>query len=278
MAETAPAVSVEKRGAVLWMRLQRPEALNAVNREVADGIDAALDRAGRADIRALVICGTGRAFCAGADLHELPGETIDIDVLETAVHRVDEVVDRLAAFSKPVVAGVNGLAVAGGLELVLACDVVIAAQSARLGDAHVNYGLLPGAGGSYRLPARVGVSMAKRLMLTGEFVAADELVSTGLITRVVPDDALESALDDVSSALSRRSPRVLAAMKRLVDGSRCIPPENAAEAEKATLSDHLRSPDVIEGLTAFREGRKPVFDDDPVSLSAATRSSGAGAR
>jgi enoyl-CoA hydratase len=256
-----PAVRTELRGKVLWMYLQRPGLLNAINEEMVDGLGAALDRAGRADVRAVVLRGTGRAFCAGADLVEVPGAVIDIDGMERTVARVAEVVERIAALPKPVIAGVNGLAAAGGLELVLACDLVVAAEGARFSDAHSNYGLLPGAGGSARLPRAVGPAMAKRLMLTGEFVAAEELAASGFVTAVVPADQLDERLEGLSASLAERSQRVMAAMKQLVDRACDVTLAEACKAEAVALGRYLRTPDVIAGLTAFREGTRPRFED-----------------
>lgn len=257
---SSTATHTEVRDAVLWLRLQRPEALNAINADMAREIDAALDRASEPDVRVLVITGAGRAFSAGADLRELPGDQLDVDTLEATVHRIDAVIGRLASFPRPVIAGVNGIAAGGGMEIVLACDLVIASTAARLGDAHVNFGLLPGGGGSYRLPRRVGMSLATRLMFTGELVPAEDLVASGLVMRVVAPDDLDSALEQVASPLARRSPRALAAMKHLVASQQDQPEATAAAAERAALHEHLRTADVVEGLSAFREGRTPVFE------------------
>jgi enoyl-CoA hydratase/carnithine racemase len=260
-ARNAPAVRTELRGKALWVHLQRPEVLNAINEAVVEGLDAALDRADRPDVRAVVIRGTGRAFCAGADLVQVPGAIPDIGRMEATVRRVAAVIERIAALPKPVIAGVNGLAAAGGLELVLACDLVVAAAGARFADAHSNYGLLPGAGGSARLPRVLGEPMAKRLMFTGEFVAAEALVASGFVTRVVPPEELDAALETLSAALAERSPRVMAAMKRLAGGAADATLAEALEAEANELSVYLRTPDVLVGLAAFRDGRRPVFED-----------------
>lgn len=257
----APAVRTEVRGKVLWVHLQRPEVLNAINEDMVEGLGAAVDRAGAKDIRVMVIRGTGRAFCAGADLVQVPGATPDIERMEQTVSRVAAVVERIAALPKPVIAGVNGVAAAGGLELVLACDLVVAAAGARFADAHSNYGLLPGAGGSARLPRAVGEAMARRLMLTGEFVAAEALVPGGFVTKVVPPDELDDALEALSSTLAERSPRVMAAMKRLAAAAGGSSLAQALEAEADELRAYLRTPDVLIGLAAFREGTRPAFED-----------------
>lgn len=257
----ASAVRMELREKVLWVHLQRPEVLNAINDDMVKGLDAAIDRASRKDVRVVVIRGTGRAFCAGADLVEVPGAEPDIDRMERTVANVAAVVERIAALPKPVIAGVNGVTAAGGLELALACDLVVAAAGARFADAHSNYGLLPGAGGSARLPRAVGPAMAKRLMLTGEFVPAEVLVATGFVTKVVPPDELDACLEELSCSLAARSPRVMDAMKRLGNAAIDSSLAEALQAEAAALSSYLRTPDVLIGLAAFREGKRPVFED-----------------
>ncbi len=260
-ANATPTVVMELRGKVLWVRLQRPEVLNAINEAIVAGLDAAVDRAGRKDVRVMVIRGTGRAFCAGADLVEVPGAEPDIDRMQATVARVAAVVERIAALPKPVIAGVNGIAAAGGLELVLACDMVVAAAGARFADAHSNYGLLPGAGGSARLPRALGLAMAKRLMLTGEFVPAEALVASGFVTTVVASEDLDACLEKLSTSLAERSPRVMAAMKRLADAAEDTRLTDALAAEAAELGVYLRTPDVLAGLAAFRDGKRPVFED-----------------
>lgn len=257
----SPAVRIELRGKVLWAHLQRPEVLNAINEDIVAGLNEAVDRASQKDVRALVIRGTGRAFCAGADLVQVPGATPDIERMEQIVGRVAAVVERIAALPKPVIAGVNGVTAAGGLELVLACDMVIAAAGARFADAHSNYGLLPGAGGSARLPRAVGPALAKRLMFTGEFMPAEELVACGFVTKVVAPDQLDTALEELSASLAARSPRVLAAMKQLADAATQTTLPQALKAEAKALGVYLRTPDVLVGLAAFRDGQRPVFED-----------------
>lgn len=256
-----PAIRTELRSKVLWVHLQRPEVLNAINEDIIAGLNAAVDRASERDVRVMVIRGTGRAFCAGADLVQVPGATPDIARMEQVVARVLAVVERIASLPKPVIAGVNGIAAAGGLELALACDMVVAAAGARFADAHSNYGLLPGAGGSARLPRAVGPALAKRMMLTGEFIPAEELMACGFVSEVAPPEELDARLEAVSASLAARSPRVLAAMKQLVDRANETTLAEALEAEARALGIYLRTPDVLVGLAAFRDGERPVFED-----------------
>lgn len=259
--QTTTATDVELRDRVLWIQLSRPEVLNAINDEMIAELDRAAERAAQPDVRVVVIRGAGRSFSVGVDLKQVAGSGFDIDRLTATVREAARVITRIATLPKPVIAGVNGLTAAGGLEIVLACDLVIAARSARLADAHSNYGLLPGGGGSFRLARLVGPQQAKRLLFTGEFVAAEELLAAGLVTEVVDDERLDDRLEELSGALAERSPRVLAAMKRLVEESSGQSTEEAASAEFATLVAHAHTPDLAEGLAAFREGRQPRFDD-----------------
>jgi len=238
--------------------------MNALSPDLLDALEVALveltaDKA----VRALVITGAGRAFCAGADL-AFALDSLSYgssgDALFSFVERAGAVLDRVASFPKPVIAAVNGLALAGGLELVLCCDLVVATESARLGDAHANYGLLPGAGGAVRLARRIGANRAKQLLFTGELVTAGSLVEAGLVNAVVPDGELEAAADALANKIAEKSPLSHASMKRLVDEGLEQPLEAALRLEVEALKTHLDSHDVREGLAAFREKRKPRFE------------------
>jgi len=247
---------VEQRGAGLWVTLNRPSALNALDVEMVHGLGTALDLAETTpDIRALIITGTDRAFCAGADLRLLkqagPG-------LATFLRSVGDLFCRIEAASLPVIAAVNGLAVAGGLELVLCCDLVFAAETARFGDGHANYGLLPGGGASVRLPRRVGVSLAKELLFTGELVPAGSLASS-LVNKIVPDEQLVAEVDRVVEAIAAKSPLGLRRMKQLVND--CLEQTTSAGLQLELLAGdaHALSHDMQEGLAAFAEKRKPRF-------------------
>lgn len=251
----------ELRGAGAWIRLDRPDALNALSLGLMREFGQALARA-RADdaVRALVVTGTGRAFCAGADLKEVaqmqasarPGDPDFLDVVRS-------VFAELRAFPKPVIAAVNGIALAGGMELVMACDLVIAAESARLGDAHSNFGVFPGAGGAAVMPRRIGLNRAKWLLFTGDHFPARELMAMGLVNQVVGDGELDAAAGALVDKLARKSPAVLRRMKEVANRSLDLSQDAALTDELLNLRDHARSYDMQEGLAAFREKRKPEF-------------------
>lgn len=250
----------EIRGNAMWIRLNRPDAMNSLTPDMLSGLLEALDLAhGQDDVRAVVLTGAGRAFCAGVDLKYARGEVVGGAAVADFLQRVLVVMDRLAGFPKPVIASLNGLALAGGLELVLCCDLVIAARSAKLGDAHANFGLLPGAGGSVRLPRAIGAARAKFLMFTGEFASADEMSSAGLVNRVVDDDQLLLETEALVQKIAAKSPLGLRRMKTLVDDGLQQPIDTALRLELLASELHAGSEDVREGLAAFNEKRKPAF-------------------
>jgi enoyl-CoA hydratase len=260
------AVLQQRRGPALWLTLHRPDVLNGLDQDVLDGLTAGLDTAD-ADpaVRAVVITGAGRAFCAGADLGyarslaDAPPPPGAASATNAFLHRVRAVLDRIEAFRTPVIAAVNGLAVGGGLELVLVCDLAVAARSARLGDGHAVYGQVPGGGASVRLVRRLGLATAKHLMFTGDLFPAARFAGTDLLVDVVDDDALVGAVDALVATLAARSPVGLAAMKRLAGAAHDTPQPVALTRELEVSAQHERSADWREGITAFAEKRTPEF-------------------
>ena len=254
-------IIVEKRGPAFWVHLNRPEALNSLTLDLADELQAAI-AAAEADphIRALIFTGAGRAFCAGADLAALNAHGGSI--AEPLAHFLEELGNtftRIESSRLPVIAAVNGLALAGGLELVLCCDIVVAANVAKFGDAHANYGLLPGGGGSIRLPRKIGPARATRLMMTGEFVSAAEMERAGLVSQIVPEEALIETTQALAEILATKTPLGLARMKELgaVAGDATL--EDGLRRELEIMAAYAFSHDLREGLTAFAEKRKPEF-------------------
>jgi enoyl-CoA hydratase len=255
---TDTPVLVERRSATLWLRLNRPAVRNAMTPELIAGLHDGLDRAeANPEIRCVVIAGAGRAFCAGADLDHVRALTAD----ERHAYFVQDglAFDRVEAFPKPVVGAVHGAAIAGGLELALCCDFIIAADTASFGDGHANHGLIPAGGGSVRLPRRVGAARARYMMFSGEVVPATDLAHTDLIAAVVPDDQLEAEVERITARLAERSPLGLSAMKRLVADALETPVRVGLRQELQAVREHTRSADFAEGLAAFDEHRAPRF-------------------
>lgn len=256
------SVLYERRGAGAWLTLNRPAVLNALDIPLVHCLDSCLDRAEADDgVRAIVITGAGRAFCAGADLEALRELLADGGNRfgPEFVRPLLAVLDRLETSPLPVIAAVNGIAAAGGLETILACDLVVAAESARIGDAHANYGLIPGGGGSIRLPRKIGPTRAKALLFTGRFLAARELLEMGLVNQVVADDDLATTVEDLVAEIAGKSPLSIAAMKRLVRDGMEQSLDTAIRLEYTMITTHMGSEDVAEGLDAFVHKRRPEF-------------------
>jgi enoyl-CoA hydratase/carnithine racemase len=254
----APIVIALQQGCTLWLTLNRPQAMNALDFALVDALLHQLQQAETDDsIRVLVISGTGRAFCAGADLKDLnnacaPGEP---DILD----RVAALLDCLRTFPKPVIAAVNGLALAGGMELMMCCDLVYAAQSARIGDAHCNYGIVPGGGGAAIMPRLLPLPIAKYLLFTGEFLPASILQPYGLLNAVVADDQLADTVTAVADTIGRKSPIGLRRTKRVANEALDKTAADALRDERLAARDQLRSWDFREGISAFLEKRTPEF-------------------
>lgn len=255
-------VEVDCRAGVLTLTLNRPDALNAIDEETVCDIEQAFDTAeGDPQLVALVLGARGRVFSAGADLKAARARADDGSGQATTAFlaRVTALFRRLERLPVPTIAVVNGLAVAGGLELVLCCDFVIASEAAAFGDAHANFGLLPGGGGSFRLPRRVGAMRAKQMMFTGQTFPAAAAAAWGLVTIVVPPDGLDAAVEEMVQNLKTKSPLGLRRMKRLVDDGLDLSPEQGLANEQAVSREHALSHDRREGLQAFNEKRRPVF-------------------
>lgn len=262
-AAAGKSTLVERRASALWITFNRPEVFNSLTPDMVEATEVALAQALEDDeVKSVVITGAGKAFCAGADLKATRAGFGGDDPEEATARFVETALaltNRIEQFAKPVIGAVNGIALAGGLEVVLACDLVIAAESARLGDAHANYGLVPGAGSSVRLPLRIGISRAKYLLFTGDFLPARQLEAWGLVNEVVPDDELVSAVDELTAKIATKSPVGIRRMKRLVQDGLDQPTDLALRAEQVVSQLHAYSVDRNEGLAAFSEKRKPRF-------------------
>jgi enoyl-CoA hydratase/carnithine racemase len=232
--------------------------MNALARDMVDSMTAQLV-AWESDpqVRVIVLTGTGRAFSAGADLKQAgaPAEPGEMDFLDAIVRCFDT----LRSYPRPVIAAVNGLALAGGLEAVMACDFVIAAESARFGDAHSNFGVFPGGGGAALLPRKIPINIAKYLLFTGDSLPAQEMKAAGLVSEIVADAELVERVQAIGEKLAAKSPIVLTRMKRVADEAADKPLADALRHEVLELRNHQRSYDIQEGLRAFVEKRKPVF-------------------
>jgi enoyl-CoA hydratase len=210
------------------LRLNRPEKLNTLSIRMRQEIGAAVDALqADAHVRVLILTGTGRAFTAGLDLDEWqPG-----DKAAAGAYEFDPVAV-LQRFTGPVIGAINGLAITGGLEIALACDVLIASSDARFADTHVKVGLLPGWGGSVRLARLIGLNRAKELALTGRFLGADEALAWGLVNHVVPGDRLQAKAEELARQMLAGVPDTVNAYKRLLDDEAALPFGQALALER----------------------------------------------
>jgi enoyl-CoA hydratase/carnithine racemase len=255
-------VLVERRGRAAFVTLNRPNAANALSEALVAALaravaELAADVKGGADIRAVVVTGAGKAFCAGADLKERRAMTLDqtwayLDVLNGVVNAV-------AAFPRPVSAALNGAAFGGGLELALACDIRIAADTAELGLTEVRLGVIPGAGGTQRLTRVASVAAAKELILTGRRVRAARAHALGIVSDVVPAADLAAAAAKLADDIAAAGPLAVAAAKRAIDGGAALALPDALALEAACYEEVLASDDRNEGLNAFVDKRPPPF-------------------
>lgn len=247
-----PAVLTDARDGVLLVTLNRPDQRNAVDRALAEGIAAALDRLDADDaLRVGVLAGAGMGFCAGMDLKAfVAGERPSVEGRGFA-----GIVQRPA--EKPLIAAIEGFAVAGGFEIALACDLIVAARGARLGIPEVKRGLVAAGGALLRLPRRIPYHLAMELALTGDFVDAERAHALGLVNRLVePGEAVDAALA-LAAQISTNGPLAVAASKRILVEGPSWPTDQVWERQ-AEISGPVRaSEDAREGSLAFAEKRPP---------------------
>jgi enoyl-CoA hydratase len=249
----------EVRDRVAIITINRPEKLNALNRATVQEIDKAVAAAGGAsDVLAVIITGSGpKAFVAGADITELATQT-PIAGKEYSIFG-QEVLSRIEGLGKPVLAAINGFALGGGCELALACHVRIASENARLGLPEVTLGIIPGFGGTQRLPRIVGKGRALELILSGDMIPAQEAHRIGLVNRVVPEGQALSETEKLARVMISRGPVALRHALESVNEGLEMPLENGLFQEAALFGLVVTTQDFTEGTKAFIEKRKPTF-------------------
>ncbi|MFI1566360.1 enoyl-CoA hydratase/isomerase family protein [Streptomyces sp. NPDC020490] len=261
MPLSAP-VRHEADGHVAHLTLDRPEALNALTPEARDRVVALLDSAS-ADpaVRAVVLTGAGRGFCAGADLRggAAAGERLPGDVARTLRLGAQRLIAAVLDCEKPVIAAVNGTAAGLGAHLAFACDLVLAAESARFIEVFVRRGLVPDGGGAYLLPRLIGPQRAKELMFFGDALTAADAARLGLVNRVVPDGELDATARAWAARLAAGPTRALALAKQLVNASLDTDRAAAFAAEAAAQEINMTTRDAQEGVRSFVERRSPEY-------------------
>jgi enoyl-CoA hydratase/carnithine racemase len=253
-------VSFQADHGIARVVLDRPQQLNAISPALLQDLWKVCEAIeGEPSIKVATLTANGRAFCAGADLRTVKEVSPDPVKWAAFIEQWHRVFDRIEALPVPVIAGVHGLALAGGLELVLVADLVVADAEARLGDQHANFGLVAGGGGSQRLPRLIGARRAKELMLLGGWLGAPQALEWGLVNRVTPAGQLGAVVDELATALARMSGSASRTVKLLVNRAGDMDLASGLVVERDVVGAHMRSSDAAEGLRAFAEKRTPTF-------------------
>jgi enoyl-CoA hydratase/carnithine racemase len=242
---------------VFEIRLERPERMNALGVATVAALQQAVADATAQHARVLLLRGSGRAFCAGADLKERKDMGLDARMAHNAA--INAAINAIASARCVTIAVLNGLALGGGLEMAMACDLRIAASGISIGLTESRVGAFPGAGGTQRLPRLIGASRALHMMLSGEPVTSEYALGIGLVNEVVAPEELQARAHTFAKLLASRSAPAMAAIKRLVYQGMELPLAEALRIERAALPEILGSADYAEGLAAFEQRRPPKF-------------------
>lgn len=261
---TAPKfkrIIYDKKDNVAWITLNNPEKYNALDYEMRKELILALqDASNDDDIRVVVIKGSGKAFCAGGNIREFLGwKPIDALKYMREVGTSLVVSKIIMEMPKPVIALVHGYCFGGGFELAQSCDIIIASDDAIFGQPEVNVGLIPGGGGTQRLPRLIGEKKAKEIIFTGRRISAEELEKLGLINKVVPREKLIEAANEVIEEIKSKSPIVIAAAKEAINAALRTSLNEGLKYEAQIFAQLFSTEDQKEGAKAFLEKRKPIW-------------------
>jgi enoyl-CoA hydratase/carnithine racemase len=251
-------IELNKKGGIGYLFLSRPEVRNAINQEMIHEIQDALWKINKDDeIRVLILTGKGRAFQAGADINELIRMTpLQLLRWNDGIVQINQALERLR---QPVIAAINGPALGGGLEIAISCTMRIIAESAVLGLPEVKLGIIPGTGGTQRLPRLIGKAKAAELLLTGDPISAREALALGLVNKVVPDEDLAEAAEHLARRIMNNAPIAIELAKDALEIGKDLPLEHAVQYSQKNCALCFSTDDMHEGMLAFLEKRKAVF-------------------
>ncbi|NQT47346.1 MAG: enoyl-CoA hydratase/isomerase family protein [Chloroflexi bacterium] len=253
-------IILEKKDGIARITINRPDALNALHPDTHRQLqDALVNIDVDPEVKVVIITGAGKTFSSGADLKVIStmiGKPQEIVGYGQMFHNTTYIIEHL---TKVVIAMINGLCLAGGIEVMEACDLAYASEDARIGDQHANFGLVPTGGGSQRLPRLIGLRKAKELLFTGDWLTGKEAEEVGLINKAVPADKLEETVMEVARKLTERSVVASKWIKYAVNRGMQVDLYAGIELEKSASNFHFCSEDSTEGITAFLEKRKPNF-------------------
>jgi enoyl-CoA hydratase len=252
------AVEFEKENGILWAKLNRPEALNAINEDVVEGLEKLVEKVrNERDIRVVIIIGEGKAFCAGADIKMfLRSSTFEAREI---IERLGKALEAFEDIDVPIIAAVNGFALGGGCEMAMACDLIVASENAFFGQPEINIGIIPGAGGTQRLARLVGWKKAMELCLTGNRISAQEAERLGLVNRVVKQEELKEEVLKLAKTIAEKSPTAVGLVKQAVNRGFKMSLRDGVAYERDLFALSFASEDAKEGMSAFVEKRIPEF-------------------
>jgi len=251
-------ILVEKKGEIGIIKINRPKVLNALNKETIQEISKAIDELNLdKKIKVAILTGEGKAFIAGADINQMKDMT-SLEAMEFS-ELGHSMLLKIENSRLPFIAAINGYALGGGCEMIMACDICIASVSAKIGQPEINLGVHPGFGGTQRLPRLVGRMKAKELLLTGENINADEACRIGLINMVVEDSKLMETTKNIAKKIASKSPIQTDFIKSLVNKGADIDIHSACSLEISYFSSSFSTEDQKEGMYAFVEKKKPTF-------------------
>jgi len=249
-------VLVTKEGAIGIVQLNRPKVLNALNFEIMSELVSELEELDREEtVKVIILTGGERTFAAGADLTEMSQAT----PVDLVLDRRFELWDRIRKISKPIIAAVSGYCLGGGNELAMNCDLIVASETATFGQPEVNVGIIPGAGGTQRLPRVVGKYKAMEMILTGKSISADEAYRIGLVNHVVPPESLMEEAKKIATDIASKPPISIRSAKEAILKAQDTTLEVGLEFERKAFYMLFATEDGKEGMKAFLEKRKPTF-------------------
>jgi enoyl-CoA hydratase/carnithine racemase len=256
--EPLTTIRFEKRNNIGYIILKRPEVRNAFNQVMIDEIQEALRRIDKdEDIRVLIITGEGKAFQAGADIAELSRmKPMDLLRWNEGIVRINDSLERLR---QPVIAAINGAAMGGGLELAISCTLRVMAENAKLGLPEVKLGIIPGTGGTQRLPRLIGKGKAAELLLTGDAIGAKEAYDMGLVNKVAPEGQVVRAAEELADRILQNGPIAVEMAKDALEIGKDLPLAHAVQYSQKNCVTCFSTEDMKEGMAAFLEKRRPQF-------------------
>jgi enoyl-CoA hydratase len=247
---------LHRDGFVTTIQLNRPQVLNALNLELMNELIATFESLDKDDsVRCIILTGNEKAFAAGADIKEMAGASA-VEMLERDQFSKW---DKIRKVKKPIIAAVSGFALGGGCELMMHCDIIIASETARIGQPEINIGVMPGAGGTQRMTRAVGKALAMELVLTGRFLTADEAFQAGLINKVVPVEFYLEEAKKMAAEIANRPPVAVRLAKEAILKSFDTTIEMGLEYERKNFYMLFATEDMREGMAAFIEKRKPEW-------------------